>query len=54
MAPALSYQAKLENGKVVWLTEDHQRLHTLHTEPGDWWRRFNAWFSQAVGLEKML
>jgi putative cardiolipin synthase len=54
MAPALSYQAKLENGKVVWVTEDNQRLHTLHTEPGDWWRRFNAWFSQAVGLERML
>jgi putative cardiolipin synthase len=54
MAPALSYQAKLEDGQVVWETEDDGKIHTLHKEPGDAWRRFNAWFSSAVGLEKML
>jgi len=54
MAPALSYQAKLEQGQVVWATEDNGQLHTLHKEPGDMWRRFNAWFSSAVGLERML
>ncbi|MDE1168648.1 MAG: phospholipase D family protein [Pseudomonas sp.] len=54
MSPALSYHARLEQGKVVWVTEDNHHLHTLHTEPGDWWRRFNAWMSSAVGLEKML
>lgn len=54
MAPALSYQAKLEHGQVVWVTEDNGKLHTLHKEPGDWWRRLNAWFSSAVGLERML
>ncbi|MEG5265083.1 phospholipase D family protein [Pseudomonas sp. JDS28PS106] len=54
MSPALSYEARLEDGKVVWVTEDNGRIHTLHTEPGDWWRRINAWFSKAVGLERML
>jgi putative cardiolipin synthase len=54
MAPAISYQVKLENNQLVWVTEDNGKLHTLHKEPGDWWRRFNAWFSSAVGLEKML
>ncbi|WP_085630195.1 MULTISPECIES: phospholipase D family protein [unclassified Pseudomonas] len=54
MAPALSYEAKLEDGKVVWVTEDDGKLHTLTQEPGSWWRRFNAWFSTTVGLERML
>jgi putative cardiolipin synthase len=54
MAPAISYQAKLENDRVVWVTEDNGKIHTLYKEPGDWWRRLNAWFSSAVGLEKML
>jgi putative cardiolipin synthase len=54
MAPALSYQAKLQDGQVVWETEDNGKIHTLNKEPGDAWRRFNAWFSSAVGLEKML
>ena len=54
MAPALSYQARLENGQVVWMTEDNGQLHTLTREPGNWWRRFNAWFSNTVGLESML
>ncbi|MDH0745930.1 phospholipase D family protein [Pseudomonas sp. GD03842] len=54
MAPAVSYQAELENGQVVWVTEDNGKIHTLYKEPGDWWRRLNAWFSSAVGLERML
>ena len=54
MAPALSYQARLENGQVVWVTEDNGKLHTLTREPGSWWRRFNAWMSTTVGLERML
>ena len=54
MAPALSYEPKLEQGKIVWVTEDNGQLHTLRHEPGNWWRRFNAWFSKSVGLEKML
>jgi putative cardiolipin synthase len=29
-------------------------MHTLTKEPGSMWRRFNAWMSEAVGLEKML
>ncbi|KAA0950507.1 phospholipase D family protein [Pseudomonas sp. ANT_H14] len=54
MAPALSYQAKLQDGQVVWVTEDNGQLHTLPREPGSWWRRFNAWFATTVGLERML
>ncbi|MFC6336152.1 phospholipase D family protein [Pseudomonas sp. CCM 7891] len=54
MAPALSYQAKLQDGQVVWVTEDNGQLHTLTREPGTWWRRFNAWFATTVGLERML
>lgn len=54
MAPALSYEAKLQDGQVVWVTEDNGQLHTLTREPGSWWRRFNAWFATTVGLERML
>ncbi|MBM3104875.1 phospholipase D family protein [Pseudomonas sp. P66] len=54
MSPALSYQPQLVDGKLVWVTEDNHRLHTLTTEPGGLWRRFNAWISKAVGLERML
>jgi putative cardiolipin synthase len=54
MAPPLSYEAKLEKGQIVWVTEDNGKLHTLTKEPGSLWRRFNAWFSTTVGLERML
>jgi len=54
MAPPLSYEVKLENGQLVWVTEDNGKLHTLTKEPGNWWRRFNAWMSTTVGLERML
>ncbi|NIE76561.1 phospholipase D family protein [Pantoea sp. Ap-967] len=54
MAPALSYQVKLVGGKLVWATEDNGQRHMLTAEPGGIWRRFNAWISKAVGLEKML
>ena len=54
MAPTLSYQPKLQQGKIVWETEDNGQRHTLTREPGNWWRRLNAWFSKSVGLEKML
>jgi putative cardiolipin synthase len=54
MAPPLSYEAKLEQGQIVWVTEDDGKLHTLTKEPGSWWRRFNAWLSTTVGLERML
>jgi putative cardiolipin synthase len=54
MSAALSYHVQLQGERMVWVTEDHQRMHTLTTEPGDWWRRFNAWFAKSVGLERML
>jgi len=36
MAPALSYEAKLQDGQVVWTTEDNGQPHTLTREPGSW------------------
>ncbi|WP_160108509.1 phospholipase D family protein [Pseudomonas izuensis] len=54
MAPPLSYQVRLENDHIVWITEDDGKMHTLTREPGSWWRRFNAWLSNTVGLERML
>ncbi|WP_263261915.1 phospholipase D family protein [Pseudomonas sp. RIT-PI-S] len=54
MSPALSYQVELQGGALQWVTEDNHHLHVLRQEPGDWWRRFNAWVSQRIGLEKML
>lgn len=54
MAPALSYEARLKDGKMVWTTEDNGKVHDLQEEPGSWWRRFNAWFSMTIGLEQML
>lgn len=54
MAPALSYEPRLVDGQLVWVTEDNGQVHSLSTEPGGLWRRFNAWVSKAVGLEKML
>ncbi|MER2297565.1 MAG: phospholipase D family protein [Pseudomonas sp.] len=54
MSPALSYHVKLQGHKLVWETEDNGQLHTLTSEPGGLWRRFNAWISKAVGLERML
>jgi putative cardiolipin synthase len=54
MAPVMSFQARLENGEIVWLTEDDGRLHTLRKEPGSKWRSFKAWLSDKIGLEKML
>ncbi|MQG94963.1 phospholipase D family protein [Pseudomonas sp. MN1F] len=54
MAPALSYHARLQGSQLVWVTEDNGKQHTLTQEPGSWWRRFNAWLSSTIGLEKML
>lgn len=54
MAPSLSYEVKLEDGKLTWVTEDQGRLHSLDHEPGNWWRRINAWLSTRIGLERML
>jgi putative cardiolipin synthase len=54
MAPALSYQVRLEKGQIVWVTEDDGKQHTLTKEPGSWWRHFNSWFTSMIGLEKLL
>lgn len=58
MSPPLAYEVKLprrgDHTQLVWVTEDHGRLHVLDREPAGLWRRFNAWISSAVGLERML
>ena len=58
MSPALSYEVRLEERdgrqQLVWIAEDGGRLRVLEKEPGGLWRRFNAWFADVIGLEKML
>jgi len=58
MSPAVSYEVRLEERggqrQLVWIAEDGGRLRVIEKEPGGLWRRFNAWFSNVIGLEKML
>ncbi|WP_179539138.1 MULTISPECIES: phospholipase D family protein [Pseudomonadaceae] len=58
MKPSVSYEVRLQpdgNGtRMVWVGEDDGKAFELHEEPGNRWRHFNAWFSRAIGLEKML
>ena len=54
MQPALSYEVRLVDGQLRWRVEDDGRLHELTREPGSAWRRFNAWFADLIGLERML
>jgi cardiolipin synthase C len=54
MQPALSYEVRLVDDQLRWRVEDDGRLHDLPREPGSAWRRFNAWFADLVGLERML
>ena len=54
MQPSLSYEVRLRDERVVWLTEDNGRKRELAEEPGSTWRRFNAWFAELIGLERML
>ncbi len=59
MKPSVSYEVRLQhdaNGatRMVWLGEDDGKEFVLNEEPGSRWRRFNAWFARAIGLEKML
>ena len=57
-APAVSYEVRLiernERKQLVWIAEDHGRRVVLQKEPGGLWRRVNAWFAKAIGLERML
>ena len=58
MKPSVSYEVRLQpdgNGsRMVWIGEDDGQAFVLTEEPGNRWRRFNAWFARAIGLEKML
>jgi cardiolipin synthase C len=57
-SPAVSYEVRLieRNGdpRLVWIAEDEGQHKALLREPGGAWRRFNAWFSRVIGLERML
>ncbi|MET1079374.1 MAG: phospholipase D family protein [Pseudomonas sp.] len=58
MAPTVSYEVRLapagNAGQLVWIAEDQGRPIVLEQEPGGFWRHFNAWLAEAVGLERML
>jgi len=57
-SPAVSYEVRLiernDDPQLVWIAEDDGRHKVLLDEPGGAWRRFNAWFSRVIGLERML
>lgn len=57
-SPSVSYEVRLVEvdgrKRLVWIAEDQDRRKVLLDEPGGAWRRFNAWFSQMIGLERML
>ncbi len=57
-SPAISYEVRLieRDGKehLIWLAEDQDQRRVLLSEPGGAWRRFNAWFSRIIGLERLL
>lgn len=57
-SPTVSYEVRLVkldgHEQLIWIAEDNGRRKVLLDEPGGAWRRFNAWFSQMIGLERML
>ena len=54
MQPARAYEVRLVDGQLRWRAEDDGQVHELTREPGSAWRRFNAWFADLIGLERML
>jgi putative cardiolipin synthase len=57
-SPTVSYEVRLVEvdgrKRLAWIAEDNERRKVLLNEPGGTWRRINAWFSQLIGLERML
>ncbi|WP_159969227.1 phospholipase D family protein [Pseudomonas sp. 9Ag] len=57
-SPAVSYEVRLiernDKARLIWIAEDDGQRKVLLHEPGGAWRRFNAWFSRVIGLERML
>ena len=59
MAPTISYEVLLDNtagcSRLVWrAVDDNGKAYRLTREPGDPWRRLNAWLVRFIGLERML
>ncbi|MDQ7733219.1 phospholipase D family protein [Halomonas sp. SpR1] len=53
--PALSYRIELTpEGELNWHLERDGAMDVLTTEPGGYWRHFNAWLSHTLKLERWL
>ncbi|MGQ7262384.1 phospholipase D-like domain-containing protein [Vreelandella sp. V005] len=53
--PALSYRIELTpEGELNWHLERDGNVEILTTEPGSFWRHFNAWLSHALKMERWL
>ncbi|GHE22623.1 phospholipase D family protein [Halomonas urumqiensis] len=53
--PTVSYSVELDaEGKLAWLTREDGAPVKLEREPGNAWRRLNAWLSRVLGLERWL
>lgn len=53
--PALSYRIELTpEGELNWHLERDGKMEVLTTEPGSFWRHFNAWLSHTLKLERWL
>lgn len=53
--PALSYRIELTpEGELNWHLERDGAMDVLTTEPGGFWRHFNAWLSHTLKLERWL
>ncbi|EHJ94094.1 hypothetical protein KUC_1052 [Vreelandella boliviensis LC1] len=53
--PSLSYRVELTpEGDLNWHLERDGEMEVLTTEPGSFWRHFNAWLSHTLKLERWL
>ncbi|MGE6608009.1 phospholipase D family protein [Halomonas sp. NPDC076908] len=53
--PSLSYQVELTpEGELNWHLERDGKMEVLTSEPGNFWRHFNAWLSYTLRLERLL
>lgn len=53
--PALSYRIELTpESELNWHLERDGNVEILTTEPGSFWRHFNAWLSHTLKLERWL
>jgi putative cardiolipin synthase len=57
MRPSISYEVQLDEQdarpRLVWMAEDQGITRRIEREPGNLWRRLNAWLADWIGLERM-